>query len=421
MPIDPLPLAIRHEQYEFIVGFHRQVTGVSSINSRIAVLDGLRGLAILAVIVCHVNWAFGGPIVAGDFDGPVAALLGCTWIGVDLFFVLSGFLITGILFDAKDSIGYFRNFYVRRALRIMPLYYAFLIFAIVVLPKLAAGWEKLVDLSAGDKASLFLYYTNFQLAFVRPGLGYFHAFWSLAVEEHFYLLWPIVVWALGRNSLMKLCIGLASASFILRLILVLRGSGSLIAFFITPCRLDGLLAGAYLALAWRDLHDWNRMRKIAPTLALGTGCMLAGMALGQRHFLPHGLNSGAVVTFGLAALALFFMSLIALALDSASTSQLRRLLENRVLGKIGFYSYAIYVFHSLILAAVVPTMIPQLPLVLLKLLGVAVILVTSMVAAWLSYHLFEKYFLRLRPILAYSNPSRSHRWSRAQEPTLSNA
>ena len=94
---------------------------------RIAALDGLRGLAIVAVILCHVNWAYGGPFSQGIVDAPVAMVLGWGWIGVDLFFVLSGFLITGLLYDAKGCDGFFRNFYARRALRIFPLYYGFLL------------------------------------------------------------------------------------------------------------------------------------------------------------------------------------------------------------------------------------------------------------------------------------------------------
>src|SRR5262249_17045902 len=97
----------------------------SSLKQRIPALDGLRGLAVVAVVVCHVNWHYGGPFLVGRVSGPLAAVFACGWVGVDLFFVLSGFLITGILYDAKGSDGYFRNFYARRTLRIMPLYFGF--------------------------------------------------------------------------------------------------------------------------------------------------------------------------------------------------------------------------------------------------------------------------------------------------------
>jgi peptidoglycan/LPS O-acetylase OafA/YrhL len=87
----------------------------------IPVLDGIRGIAIIAVIACHVNDQFGGPFTAGRINRPLAIVFGSGWIGVDLFFVLSGFLITGILYDAKGCGGYLRNCYARRTLRILPL------------------------------------------------------------------------------------------------------------------------------------------------------------------------------------------------------------------------------------------------------------------------------------------------------------
>ena len=100
------------------------------INRHIPVLDGLRGLSIIAVIVFHVNQLYGGPFVLGRISGPLSAVFGWGWVGVDLFFVLSGFLITGILYDAKGCDGFFRNFYARRTLRIMPLYFGFLFFIV---------------------------------------------------------------------------------------------------------------------------------------------------------------------------------------------------------------------------------------------------------------------------------------------------
>ncbi len=103
-----------------------------SLDKHILVLDGLRGLAILAVIVCHVNSTYKSPSNPGHLSGFFAIVLNWGWMGVDLFFVLSGFLITGILYDAKGRDGYFRNFYARRTLRIMPLYFGFLLFLIVL-------------------------------------------------------------------------------------------------------------------------------------------------------------------------------------------------------------------------------------------------------------------------------------------------
>src|SRR5262249_30324556 len=97
----------------------------------IQALDGLRGVAVMVVVLVHANGCFGGPFSVGWVSGPLGAVFGGGWIGVDLFFVLSGFLITGILLDARGSPAYLRNFYVRRVLRIMPLYFAYIALIIV--------------------------------------------------------------------------------------------------------------------------------------------------------------------------------------------------------------------------------------------------------------------------------------------------
>jgi peptidoglycan/LPS O-acetylase OafA/YrhL len=309
---------------------------------RIPALDGLRGVAIISVIVCHVNHRFGGAYATGPVDGPLAMLFGWGWIGVDLFFVLSGFLITGILYDAKGSDGYFRNFYARRTLRIMPLYFGFLLLIVVMnrMHSPAFPWVPLDDL-----LWLVSYTYNVRAAFTESWIGNFHHFWSLAIEEHFYLIWLLFVCIFSRRLLMKLCLAVAAASFLLRLIVVLSGARPLIGFFFTPCRLDGLLAGALVALAWRDPADWARLRGFAEHLALGAGCLLLGVALGQRRFLPDvqpqqvgheaAVNGDLVVTLGIAALAVLFAGLTAMAVDSPSGSPLRRVLESKRLQTLG--------------------------------------------------------------------------------------
>jgi peptidoglycan/LPS O-acetylase OafA/YrhL len=385
------------------------------INRHIPVLDGLRGLAILAVIVCHVNHAYGGPFLPGRINGPLAAVFGWGWVGVDLFFVLSGFLITGILYDAKGCDGYFRNFYARRTLRIMPLYFGFLFF-IMVLSRLGCSFCPWI--SRDDAVSLGLYIYNFRVGFTQHFLYGLHHFWSLGVEEHFYLLWPLAIWALRRRALIRLCLAVAVASLLLRVIVVLSGVWPLTAFFITPCRVDGLLAGSLVALAWRDEADWTLLKLWAGRLVLGTGCLLLGIALGQRHFLPDAdpnrehmasVDGSLVVTVGIAALAVFFSGLIVLAVDAAEGSRLRRLLERTELRAIGKYSYAIYVFHSLILLATVQFLSPlsRVPAFIAKPVAVIWVSAASFVVAWLSYHLFEKHFLRLKRFFEYQGPVHS--------------
>jgi peptidoglycan/LPS O-acetylase OafA/YrhL len=388
------------------------------INRQIPVLDGLRGLAIIAVIVCHVNHSYGGPFMPGRVNGLLAMVFGWGWVGVDLFFALSGFLITGILFDAKGCDGFFRNFYARRTLRIMPLYFGFLFF-IVVMNQLHCIFYPWISLD--DLVWLVSYTYNFGVVFTGRNIGGLLHYWSLAVEEHFYLLWPLAVWALRRRTLMRLCLTVAAVSSLLRVIVVLSGAwpGSAAVVVITPCRLDGLLAGSFVALAWRDPSDWAGLQRYVGRLVLGSGCLLFGIALGQRHFLPYvkpwqvghdaAVNGNLVATVGIAALAVFFAGLVALAVDATDGSRLRRLLENTGLRAIGKYSYAIYIFHSLILLWTVQLFSPlsHAPRYIAKPVAVVWVLAASFVAAWLSYHLYEKHFLRLKRFFEYQEPAHS--------------
>jgi peptidoglycan/LPS O-acetylase OafA/YrhL len=386
-------------------------------NRHIPVLDGLRGFAIGAVIICHVNWAYGGPFTDGRVNGLVAVVLGWGWVGVDLFFVLSGFLITGILFDAKGGDGYFRNFYARRALRIMPLYFGFLFLTILVLPRLPGFFWPHHYLSRADALSLGLFYYNFRVGLTNSPLGYFHPFWSLSLEEHFYLLWPLVVWGLRRRPLMKVCLVAAGVSFVLRVIVVLAAGQPIGAFFFTPCRLDGLLAGSLVALAYRDPTDWAKLQRFAGLLTTGAGCFLLGIALGQRHFIPDvdvsrgdaPVDASLVLTVGIAALAVFFSGLLALTLSAGERSPLRRLLETNGLQAIGKYSYAIYVFHCLPLAIGVKLLspLPRLEGFIAKPVAVIWVTAASFAAAWMSFHLYEKRFLRLKRFFEYRDPARS--------------
>ena len=139
------------------------------------------------------------------------------WIGVDLFFVLSGFLITGILYDAKGGPHYFRNFYMRRSLRIFPLYYAFLILIFAVMPLLRASGADHV----GKQVWMWTYLSN--VLFARVGWEGMPAhtthLWSLAIEEQFYLLWPLLVWLASRRRLIQLCVGSIAVAFATRLVL----------------------------------------------------------------------------------------------------------------------------------------------------------------------------------------------------------
>jgi peptidoglycan/LPS O-acetylase OafA/YrhL len=195
---------------------------------RIVQLDGIRAVAITAVFVNH---AFGARLL---------------WMGVDLFFILSGFLITGILLEHKDQSlrGYFGHFYARRARRILPPY---LLLLCVGLLLYGVWWLRFWY--------LYPFLMNFMVAFGVPRPGQFDLLWSLAVEEQFYLLWPFAVYFLSDKHLARLALSLIVAAPILRWICTPWFTLQWPIYTLTPFRMDTLAAGALMALAWHRHRD----------------------------------------------------------------------------------------------------------------------------------------------------------------------
>ena len=190
------------------------------------------------------------------------------WIGVQLFFALSGFLITGGLLDTQRSDHYFRDFYAKRALRILPLYYGVLFALLVVVPLIPAFSA---SISSEGQASLWLFTVNW--THTAP-YGFAH-FWSLAVEEQFYLLWPLVVWKLTARRLLMVCVWVALGALLLRCVLVGFGTDWWTLYTNTVCRMDALALGSAGACLLRIpelrqslLGRTNRFLTIALTLFL---------------------------------------------------------------------------------------------------------------------------------------------------------
>ncbi len=307
------------------------------VAGRVPALDGLRGLAILLVVFHNVGFEQENGFV------PLLKVLyfahAIWWVGVILFFSLSGFLITGILARSRHP-GGLSNFWMRRALRIFPLYYAFLTVVTVVLPYLVtmpAPFANVVQYRGWYWAYLSNW-SNWNPDHCVPALGHF---WSLAVEEQFYFLWPFVVLNFPDRTVLRVCVALAGVAFAARLGLRLLHFDHSAVYDFTVTRMDGLTLGAAGAIAMRSPEYARSM--VAKTRPVLIGCMLAILAMWP---FTRGFNCDLfwVQTVGYGVLGLFFAALVVHCVASPS-SLLARAFSARWLSWLGKYSYAIYVFH----------------------------------------------------------------------------
>ena len=371
-------------------------------------LDGVRGLAILMVMGCHAfvsNYES-----AGRFAKLIGEFLHYGNAGVDLFFVLSGFLITGILYDSLQDDGYFRKFYARRALRLFPLYYGVLLICFLLTGPLRLhwghmGWLLILDLQNIDPIQIVKHSPG-------PNIVLSH-FWSLAVEEQFYLFWPLLVYSVRSwKGLLRMTLIASAGALVLRLMLVGHGASPLAIHVTTICRADSLMLGGALAMLYRS-QSWARVMKVAPRVFAGAVVVLLGMILfGQPRLAgdPRGFlmwSEG----FEYTVLALASTGLIAWSLQPGSVC--RRMFETGPMRFLGKYSYGIYVLHVLVLSAMnLPLRTSLLGATHSKLFAVAgaglTSLAVSIIAAYLSYHLYERRFLRLKHFFDYSRPTLNH-------------
>jgi peptidoglycan/LPS O-acetylase OafA/YrhL len=366
----------------------------------IPALDGLRGCAILAVLLLHFTSAMAAP--AGAPARLVKQAFSTGWAGVDLFFVLSGFLITGILADARHTPHRYRTFYARRALRILPLYYGFVILLFAVPPLLGA---RAYTTSPGDQLPYWLYLQNFR-PLSNGALDFAAHLWSLAIEEQFYLVWPLLVFSLSRKGALWMCAGCVAGALAYRVASVFTVDDLQTVYFLTPGRVDGLALGGAIALMARGAGGQARLRRMAPAVLTGALAVLAGAAWHPSGFNPGG---GYMVSVGYTALAFFFGAVLVLAVDGRA-SLLARLLSGRVLRFFGRYSYGLYVVHVPLialgaLAGVSPNGFAGTRWELAGLAGYVVMMgAAAIVVALASWHLYEKHFLKLKARFAYPAP-----------------
>lgn len=307
-------------------------------------LDGIRGIAILAVMAVHFI-AAQVKVAHNGVERLAEAITGYGMWGVDLFFGLSGYLITGLLADTRESPKYFSTFYMRRTLRIFPLYYGVLFVLVVLLPRALLERYAPEALQIRDvQLWLWAYLTNVYVA--KQGsfaIPYVSHFWTLAIEEHFYLMWPLIVRLASRRAAIVVAIVLSLGAVASRVILAFTVQNELWAHVFTPCRLDALCIGSAFALWVRGPEGWSVLRRAVRALPFVVLAMLALKALPSEG-RPH--QVGLVLKeFLLAILCAVFVSTAAWPRGFAP---MRAALRFRPLMLMGKYSYGLYVFHAII-------------------------------------------------------------------------
>jgi peptidoglycan/LPS O-acetylase OafA/YrhL len=364
----------------------------SSTRAHIPALDGLRGMAILLVIPHNAD-IFSN---SAAWLWPVALLAHAGWIGVQLFFVLSGFLITRNLLDSRDRPHYFRAFYVRRALRIFPLYFLTLLAGLVLLPLFVTYTPEALA-SHQHQVWLWTFTSNWSQPFGIDVSGFSH-FWSLAVEEQFYLVWPFVVLLAAGRRLLWICVALVLVALLSRAFMQVSGAKPEMIYMFTFCRMDALAMGAAMAVVSQSTPamQWINGHSRA-VLAIAFGVLL-GVALYTHSysvFDPHTLVTGQ--TLLAAAFALLVVSVGSISRGTFG-QLLRRLLEMSWLRRVGRYSFAMYVFHLPLIVVLGSTVRESLSFAgsATPLLYALTFIGLSFLAGMASYHLLEKHFLALK-------------------------
>lgn len=388
---------------------HRSFAPID-FKTRFPALDGIRALAVTLVFVAHLS--------GGAHGGPVLRLFNRVReqgvIGVDIFFVLSGFLITGILFDTTRDSHYLKRFFARRSLRIFPIVYLLFFILLLLTPLLRYQWH------AGHLLFLvyfgnllgnynFNYYVVDSARYPDLGQAIISHLWSLCVEEQFYLLWPFVVlFVRDRVRLLYVCYGIALLTLGLRVAFFLHVGPSLGERWIVRTlvfRMDSLVLGAALALLLRG-ENADRIQRGCKWLFFGALLPLLAML-----YLYPAHDSFAQCTYGLTLTSLMSMGLIGATLRTGSAAF--RLFHLGPLRTIGKYSYGFYVYH-LVWAKAWFVLLTYLKVHLhsLALAGVielSVAYVATFLVAKISYDYFEVRFLKYKRYFEYDSELRTHR------------
>jgi peptidoglycan/LPS O-acetylase OafA/YrhL len=371
-----------------------------NFRERLPALDGLRGVAILVVFFYH----YAGGLAAKVSSGPIHTLgmfFAFGWSGVDLFFVLSGFLITGILYDTQTDSRYYKNFYARRALRIFPPFYLLALVFILLTPLLGIHW-KFAHLA-------FLFYLGFPCALIWPSVMYIsplvitNHLWSLCAEEQFYAIWPAMIARLrSRSAVLWACAVVAVLALSLRITISVSGWLNIAwthDFLLS--RMDTLALGAAIAILVRGPQPEKLLRWAAPLFFVGCGGTVALCAI--RHTVNH--LDPFVATAGFSLIALMYGGLLLLALRPGAW--IATILSLKGLRIFGRYSYGMYLYDLPLTILLSPHRDLLISWLHSYAVGSAVFLVlclfVNLLVAAASFHFIEAPIMRLKARFNYAS------------------
>jgi peptidoglycan/LPS O-acetylase OafA/YrhL len=362
----------------------------TSLRGWIPALDGIRGLAMLLVLLYH----FKGGLDSSSLPQHLLkwfAEFGKT--GVDLFFVLSGFLITGILLESRDADNRFVAYYMRRILRIFPIYYLSLFVVFLVVPLLFP--DSPVRLRPTYERVLFLTYLQNWQGNVQPEWPHLLVhYWSLAVEEQFYLVWPVLIFLLSPRKILQIIAGACVFSLALRIAFMVFHAPADIYYRNTLARMDTLLIGAACAFLLRNDAVVHRLRRYAAWLWLLPVVLL----FIWRAPLP--MTPARVTlekTIGFTAIALCYAGLlVSVVLTMGSKSMLQRFFASRMMRLFGRYSYGTYIWHLLVAQLVLKAETSVLHVKVPTIVNIPILIAAAIALGMCSYILVERPFLALK-------------------------